>query len=220
MIREPGTNGPEYTGAVRQIQSSPVAPERRSAMHVYLETERLTLREFTEADAELLFALDTDPDVMRFIGPSMPATVEESRLKIRSWIEKYYSTGCGLGYWAAVEKSTGAFLGWFSLRPGSDWMFAHLSGWGPDDLEIGYRLHTAAWGKGYATEASRAIVLKAFTELGATRIVSSALLSNVASWRVMEKVGLRRVQQFPLPGYDSQDVTYALTREEYPRETV
>jgi RimJ/RimL family protein N-acetyltransferase len=184
-------------------------------MHVYLETERLTLREFTEDDAERLFALDTDPDVMRYIGPFMPKSVDESRAKIRSWIEKYYSAGRGLGVWAAIEKSTGEFLGWFCLRPGSDWVFAHLSGWGPDDLEMGYRLHKAAWGKGYATEASRAIVRKAFTELDAKRIVSSALLSNVASWRVMEKVGLKRVQQFPLPGYDSPDVTYALAREDY-----
>lgn len=184
-------------------------------MPFYLVTDRLALGEFTEDDAELLFALDTDPDVMRMIGPFMPKNVDESRQKIRSWIDKYYSAGRGLGIWAAVEKSTGAFLGWFCLRPGSDWMFAHLSGWGPDDLEIGYRLHKAAWGKGYATEASRAIVRKAFTELDAKRIVSSALLSNVASWRVMEKVGMKRVRQFPLPGYDSPDVTYRLTREEW-----
>jgi RimJ/RimL family protein N-acetyltransferase len=189
-------------------------------MPVYLETERLTLREFTEDDAERLFALDTDPDVMRFIGPFMPRDVEESRAKIRSWVEQWYSNDRGHGVWAAIEKLTGSFLGLIFLRPANESIFAIQAGWRPDELELGYRLHVAAWGRGFATEASRAVVRKAFTELDATRIVAMAMLDNVGSWRVMKKLGMKRVQEVTLPGYDSPDVTYLLTREEYFGEPV
>ena len=72
-----------------------------------------------------------------------------------------YERGDGYGIFAAVEKSTGRFLGWFHLRPGE--------GAGPDEPELGYRLVRAAWGKGFASEGSIALVDKAFRDLGATK---------------------------------------------------
>ena len=79
----------------------------------------------------------------------------------------------------------------------------------------------SAWGHGYATEGSRALVRKAFTELGARRVYATTMVVNFGSWRVMEKAGLRRVRLFHQPwpdrieGEEHGDVEYALTRDEW-----
>ena len=70
----------------------------------------------------------------------------------------YYERGNRYGFWAVVEKSSGDFLGWFHFRPPHD-------STDPDVAELGYRLRKAAWGKGYATEGSQAIIDKGFREL-------------------------------------------------------
>lgn len=61
----------------------------------------------------------------------------------------------------------------------------------PNEVELGYRLHKAAWGKGYATEGSRALIDKGFAEHGVERVAAFMMVVNVASRRVMEKAGLR-----------------------------
>ena len=124
----------------------------------------------------------------------------------------YYERFAGYGFWAAIEKSTGAFLGWFHFRPAEDAP--------PNEVELGYRLHKAAWGKGYATEGSRALVDKGFAELGVERVVAFTMVVHVASRRVLEKAGLRYVRTFhepwpyPIPGDEEGDVEYALLRSE------
>jgi RimJ/RimL family protein N-acetyltransferase len=128
---------------------------------------------------------------------------------------RYYEQGTGVGFWAAIEKATGAFLGWFHLRPGPDYRFVAQAGYREGDLDLGYRLTRSAWGRGYATEGSRALVRKAFMELGARRVVATALVANGASTRVMEKVGLRPAGEVKLPGFSEPAVTYVLTRDEY-----
>ena len=81
-------------------------------------------------------------------------------------------------------------------------------------MELGYRLRKAVWGKGYATEGSLALVRQGVYGPGTACVVASALAGNVASIRVMEKAGLRRVGEFPLPGYDQPSVKYALDRDD------
>jgi RimJ/RimL family protein N-acetyltransferase len=183
-------------------------------MNPYLETPRLLLREFTEDDAGLLVELDSDPAVMRYLGPALHDR-EAYRERIATVYRGYYAGGRGVGVWAGVLKADRAFLGWFCLRPALDYRFAREAEFAADDLELGYRLRRAAWGQGYATEASRALVEKGFRELGAGRIVATALTGNVASTRVMEKVGLRRVGEFAIPGYEMAAVKYALSRDEF-----
>jgi RimJ/RimL family protein N-acetyltransferase len=157
-------------------------------MEVFLETERLVLRRFTESDADNLAALNSDPEVLRFLtgGAPIPRDVVEN--DILPACLRSYDGGDRYGCWAAVEKSTGDFLGWFGFRPspGAD----------PDEPELGYRLRKAAWGKGYATEASRALIRKGFTESGVRRVVASTYQDNVASRRVMEKAGLKLVRTY------------------------
>jgi RimJ/RimL family protein N-acetyltransferase len=86
---------------------------------VYLETERLLLRQFTETDIDNLFGLDSDPEVMRFVGgtPTARSAIEHDFLPA---CLRYYRQGNRYGFWAAIGKTTGDFLGWFHLRPRPD----------------------------------------------------------------------------------------------------
>lgn len=151
-------------------------------MDMFLETERLLLRRATLEDALQLSDLDSDPEVIRFTnldGDFAPAEVWCDRILPR-WLSLYTQTP-GYGFWVAVEKVTGEFLGWFHFR---------RSQAAPDEIELGYRLKKSAWGKGYTTEGAEALVQKGFTEQGARRVTATALAKNRASIRVMEKAGL------------------------------
>ncbi|MDQ2741936.1 MAG: GNAT family N-acetyltransferase, partial [Chloroflexota bacterium] len=123
-------------------------------MQVFLETERLVLCRFAAADVDNLFHLDADPEVLRFINGGTPTPREVIQHTILPRFLHYYERYAAYGYWAAIERSSGTFIGWFSLHPAEDS--------DPDDVELGYRLRRSAWGKGYGTEGSRALIRKGF----------------------------------------------------------
>lgn len=182
-------------------------------MQTFLETERLTLRQFTEDDVDDLVELDSDPDVMHFINGGRPTPRSEIESDVLPAFLGYYERFAGYGFWAAIEKSSGRFVGWFHFRPAADAP--------PGEIELGYRLVKSAWGKGYATEGSRALIDKGFAELGVQRVVAFTMAVNVGSRRVMEKAGLRLVRTFHQPwpdhieGEEEGDVEYALVRSEW-----
>jgi RimJ/RimL family protein N-acetyltransferase len=130
---------------------------------------------------------------------------------LEAWLREYERSP-GYGTFAAVERESGEFLGWFHLRPEA----GH-----EDEPELGYRLRRSAWGRGYATEGSRALIELAFTRLDAARVWASTMVVNVASRRVMEKAGMRLVRHFradwpySIPGDEEGDVEYAITRAEW-----
>jgi RimJ/RimL family protein N-acetyltransferase len=179
-------------------------------MQVFLETDRLVLRQFTVADADNLVDLDADPDVMRFVTGGIPTSRAEIQNEVLPAFLAYYQRYEGYGFWAAIEKATGEFLGWFHFRPRPDAA--------PGEVELGYRLRKSAWGQGYATEGSRALIRRGFTESGAQRVTAEAMAVNQASRRVMEKAGLKLVRTFhqpwpyPIDGGQSGDVEYALDK--------
>jgi RimJ/RimL family protein N-acetyltransferase len=180
---------------------------------IFLETERLTLRRFTMDDLDNLVALDGDPEVMHFITGGRTTSREELETDFLPAFLSYYERFDGYGFWAAIEKPTGDFLGWFHFRPPPD---------APaDEPELGYRLRKTAWGKGYATEGSRALIHKGFTEFGVRRVTASTMSVNTASRGVMEKSGLSFVRTFfqdwpdVIEGAEHGDVEYALTREDW-----
>jgi RimJ/RimL family protein N-acetyltransferase len=183
-----------------------------------LETDRLLLRAFTDDDVDNLVALDSDPAVMRFINGGRATPRDEVVEQVLSRFLWYQEQPSGYGFWAAEEKDTGAFIGWFHLRPDPDVG-------DPAEPELGYRLMRTAWGRGYATEGSRALIDWAFVHQGARRVWAAAMALNVGSWRVMEKAGMRHVRTFwgewpeKIPGDEHGDVEYALTREEWEART-
>ena len=109
----------------------------------------------------------------------------------------------------------------------SDTIFGLMAEGGHEQLvfwsepELGYRLRAASWGRGYATEGSRALVERAFRELRAERVTAETMAVNIASRRVLEKAGLRHVRTFhqewpdEIEGSEHGDVEYALTREQW-----
>ncbi|HEV3309469.1 MAG TPA: GNAT family N-acetyltransferase [Chloroflexota bacterium] len=135
-----------------------------------------------------LFDLDQDPDVMRFITGGRLTLRDEIENDILPTFLAYYQRYAGYGFWAAIEKCSGDFVGWFHFRP--------QQGGGSDDIELGYRLRKSAWGKGYATEGSRALIRKGFTEFGLQRVFAETMSVNIASRRVMEKSGMTLVRTF------------------------
>lgn len=194
-------------------------------MRVYLETERLILRRFTEGDVEQLVELDSDPEVMRYLsgGKATPREVIAGEI-LPAWLG-YYERGDRYGFWAAIERASGVFLGWFHFRP--------LRGAPDDEPELGYRLRRVAWGKGYGTEGARALIDRGFAELGVRRVVAGTYEHNIGSRRVMEKAGMTLVRRFrPTPEdlasygvsqaeadeiWDGDDVEYAIERADWER---
>jgi RimJ/RimL family protein N-acetyltransferase len=192
-------------------------------MHIVLETERLILRRFTEADVDHLVDLDGDPEVMRFLTGGKPTPRADVAGRLTHFLRQYQQGDTGR--WAAIEKSTGEFLGWFALDPGDDRSGSYAASddaepdWSLREVELGYRLRRGAWGKGYATEGSRALVRMAFTELKVDRVFAHTMAVNAGSRRVMEKAGLRYVRTFhltwddPIDGAEQGEVEYELRRD-------
>ena len=182
---------------------------------MFLESERLLLRRFTDEDVDALVELDADPEVMRYINGGRPTPRDEIENEFLPRARRFYDRG--FGAWAAIEKATGDFVGWFGLHPTDERP--------PDEVELGYRLRRSAWGKGYATEGSRALIEKAFTELGVRRVWAQTMTVNASSRRVMEKAGLMYVRTFHLEwpeeieGTAEGDVEYSITREEWERRS-
>lgn len=163
----------------------------------YLQTTRLDLYQLSADNGERLFLdLDSDPEVMTYINGGQPSTVEEARAAVTRVLGLYAKHRNRFGVWPAFERGTGAYIGWALLRPCKK---------NPDNerlVEVGYRLKKSAWGKGYATEMARALVRKAFTELGVDEVFAVAMEKNLASQAVMKKTGLifhshHEEEQFP-----------------------
>ncbi|WP_346116712.1 GNAT family N-acetyltransferase [Micromonospora coerulea] len=177
---------------------------------VLLESRRLRLRRLTVDDVAHLVELDGDPAVMRYLTNGRPTPVEVVRDEQLPALLRQYDRHPGLGRWAALDRETGDFLGWFALRPPAD-------GDGTQ-AELGYRLRRSAWGRGLATEGSVALIRYAFTVIRLRRVWAETMAVNLASRRVMEKAGLRYVRTFhltfddPIPGTEHGEVEYELCR--------
>jgi RimJ/RimL family protein N-acetyltransferase len=146
----------------------------------FLETARLSLREFRADDADNLYRLDRNPRVMRYIGDGSVAT----RASVTAALEraaKHYRNYPGLGVWPAEDRASGEFVGWFCLSYVPKTV----------EVELGYRLLPDAWGYGYATEGAQALVRYGFKTLGLYRIIGLTHPGNTASQCVLQKAGLR-----------------------------
>ncbi|MBV1859223.1 MAG: GNAT family N-acetyltransferase [Nannocystaceae bacterium] len=151
-----------------------------------LHTARLHLRRITDANLDDLVTLDSDPAVMRFIsdGKPTPRQVYTDTLlaRMKAYADEPY------GFAAAYEAQR--FVGWFHLRPSvADGAV----------LELGYRLRQDTWGRGLATEGSRALLKYAFGELDRTVVDACVVESNAGSIAVLRKCGMQRIGRFVHP---------------------
>ena len=146
-------------------------------MKLILETDRLLLRELHPDDAEHFYQLNSNPNVVRYTGNTAFKSIEEAA----HFLENYQDYKLnGYGRWAVMDQSNGAFLGWCGLK--YDKAF--------DETDIGFRFFETYWNKGYATESAKACIEYGFEKLHLKTIIGRAMLENVASIKVLEKIGL------------------------------
>lgn len=177
-------------------------------MSVVLETQRLTLRPVEPRDAPGLFAMDSHPEVNRFLDDPVPKCVEDS-LRVVEMIQKQYQE-LGVGRLAVELRESGEFLGWSGLKRVLTTHNGHQ-----DYYDLGYRFLRSHWGKGYATESARASLDYGFETLGLSVIYGETELGNTASQNVLTKVGLRFVNEFQDGSHKGR--WYMLKREEWDR---
>jgi ribosomal-protein-alanine N-acetyltransferase len=143
-----------------------------------VETERLILRPVQNDDAEDLFALWSDPEVMRFIGNGKPRTRAETEERLRRAVRHWQEHGFGL--WALHDRATGSFVGGCGVG------YFH----GLADVELGYALARPYWGRGLASEAVARVLRYAFDALRLPRLVALVRAENEASLAVLRKAGM------------------------------
>lgn len=147
-------------------------------MNVIIETERLLLRTFTEDDAALIYALNLDPDVIRYTGDPIRDTDHAKEVLQQTILPQYVLYNHGR--WAVHVKPELQFIGWCGLKNRPE----------RNEIDLGYRFIKKAWGKGYATESAYACIKYGFEKLGLRRIVGRAMPENIGSLRVLEKCGM------------------------------
>ncbi len=188
-------------------------------MKMLLETDRLRLRQFTADDVDLLWALDNDSDVMLTINGGAPVSRDITHDQTLPRFLASYDLSEHYGVWATIEKASGSFLGWLWFKPASESRYIQPRTTDPRVIEIGWRLHQFAWGRGYAPEGARALMRKGFGEGDVQAVVAHTLASNTKSIRVMEKIGLHLIHSFIYEGtpgewhVDQAAVTYGVNRD-------
>jgi RimJ/RimL family protein N-acetyltransferase len=180
-----------------------------------LRTDRITLVPLADEHLEWEVELDSDPEVMRYLGgrASTRDEVEASHARRLAAAQ----TVDGLGFWIGLLGE--AFVGWWILQP------AH----GPDQpddpgvADLGFRLLRRHWHKGLASEGARELVRYGFGDVGLDRIIAQTMTANAGSRAVMERIGLTYVRTFrtsvsePVEGSEDGEVEYETTREQWMR---
>lgn len=146
---------------------------------IEINTERLTLRKFTLADVEAVHRnYGSDPLVNRYISFAPCAELESARGFIGMHLEQYESNPAFYGWAIEVDGEVIGSIGLFNVDDDAD------------QAELGYSIGSKWWGRGYATEAAQAVIDYAFDSVGFHRVYASHHIDNIASGKVLEKVGM------------------------------
>ena len=167
-----------------------------------LETKRLILRRFTTDDAGHLFDLDSDPEVMRFLNGGKPTPRDVVEADILPRFLQYHGRFPGFGFWAAIDRATGGFLGWFSLRP--------LDGADPSEASLGFT----------ALGVHRVTATTYQDNMASRRVMEKAGMTLRRTYR-MTAADLGRADTYYLASEDlwaGDDVEYALQKTDWERQ--
>lgn len=178
-------------------------------------TERLRFELVTEQDAQDLFELDSDPEVMRYVKKGQTTPMNDIVNKFLPRIKQYTNRKFGWGMYKAIDKQNDEFLGWILVRPFD--FFTDDVQW--HNLEVGWRFKQKSWGKGYATEAAKA-VCDALANLYSVKVEDApgqvTMLSaiadedNLGSTNIMTKLGMKYIKSYmyELPTGEKEPVVY------------
>lgn len=164
------------------------------------ETERTFMRPVGTEDTFDFYTLNLDPEVMQYTGDRSFNSMEDAR----SFLEQYDQfTKYGIGRFAVIEKSSNRFIGWCGLKYHSK----------TDEYDLGFRFLKTYWNKGFATETSRKWLEYSFTEMQLSAVIGRSMSANIASIRVLEKIGMELKQKRTCGGEDG--VIYEITKNKY-----
>ena len=166
-----------------------------------LETERLLLRQFTPGDLEKLIELRSGNEVIKYLGGRRLQNPEAIEKRLEFYIECYAKFGFGMC--AMFWKETNEMIGWSGLQPLED----------TGDIELGYGMVKEFWGRGIGFECAGAWLEFGFETAGLERIVAVASPQNTASWRIMEKCGMK--YEKTETHYGIECAFYAVSKEKF-----
>lgn len=164
---------------------------------IYIETDRTIMRNLSIEDSINFYDLNLDEDVLKYTGDKPFNNIEEAKgfLKNYDQYEKF-----GVGRLAVIDKETNKFIGWCGLKYSED----------KDEFDIGFRFYKKYWNKGLATETALKNIEYGFNKLGLEKIVGRAIKKNIASVKVLEKIGLKFKTEFDFDGQNG--VIYEIKR--------
>lgn len=175
-------------------------------MNIFIQTDRLILREILPTDVDGMFALDSDPEVHKYLG-NKPVTSKEQVVAVINFIRQQYIDN-GIGRWAVIDKHTNDFMGWAGLK-----FVTELTNNHQNYYDLGYRLRKKYWGQGIATEAAKASLQYAFEQLKTHEVYAMADCENIGSNKILKKLGLQFIKKFDFDGIEHN--WYCITEEEY-----
>lgn len=159
-------------------------------MDIVLQSDRLYFREFTEADAGLIYELNSDEAVLKYVHEAPTTSLDVALRTLRERILPQYRQ-YGYGRWALHLKSNNDFIGWCGLKYRPELQ----------ETDLGFRLKQDTWNQGYASEAAKASLDFGFNRLGLAVITARAQVGNLASLRVLEKAGMQFVDYDTVDGF-------------------
>lgn len=163
-------------------------------MKKLIETPRLYLREFELSDARDMFELNSDKEVIKYTGDDHFSLESEALNFIKNY--DHYKTH-GFGRWAVILKENNKFIGWNGLKLNED-----------NDIDIGFRFFKEYWGRGFASESAKAVLDYGLNVLKIEYIVGRAAPENIASVRVLEKLGMKFIKQGSCHGIEDARIYY------------
>ncbi|MGD9487379.1 MAG: GNAT family N-acetyltransferase [Calditrichaceae bacterium] len=171
-------------------------------MKYIIETERLFLREFKSSDAEKMYELNSDPEVIKFTGDLPFKSIESAK----EFIENYSDYKLqGYGRWAVITKDSNEFIGWCGLKYNEE-----------NFTDIGFRFFQKIWNKGFATEAAKATLEYGFNILNLDEIIGRASTDNKPSIKVLEKLKMSFWKLDTCEGIENS-AYYRISRTQYDR---